>query len=621
MKKTNRTFKRFAAITSASLLAACMVAPMATGFTSSAYDIKITDNGNIDASKHTFSAYQLFTGTLNADNTGFVGGTVEWGSALNTADLRMSFIDKIKTKTFVNAEAEAAINALTASVEDGAGNTQSTAYEVALALEKLATADEADRNLLAEAISAVELASAATSTDGEISDLAAGYYFVKDTTTIGDGDAASRFILKLTGDAEVQIKTDAPTLEKKIWHNDDANNVTPDTNAFATTAPTFNTTDVLGNGWADVGDNQIGDTIYYVIKTAVPDMSNYDTYKYIIHDDMDTGLTMGSVTNIVYFAKDATTPTATIAVETDSTKNDDTDALVTVDGNDFTVDFGDLKTVLPNANGGYIYTYYTATLNANAEVSASANETQNNPNTAYLEYSNNPNVSGSGDSGNTGRTPDDTVYDWTYTFNASKVDEKGDPLAGATFELRAGGSTTAINLIEITDLSKIVGIDSVATDTKYFRIATEADKEATPNNVVTNFKSEKVTIEVDGVSQEVIKNKFVFVGLDDTKTYQLVETEAPANYNKAADPFDLIITNSYKDTDPATVDTGAKVVTINRTVDTETSDNAEIVNRKGASLPGTGGIGTTIFYLGGGAMAAIGGVYLISKRRMKKSEE
>ena len=47
----------------------------------------------------------------------------------------------------------------------------------------------------------------------------------------------------------------------------------------------------------------------------------------------------------------------------------------------------------------------------------------------------------------------------------------------------------------------------------------------------------------------------------------------------------------------------------------------DVVNNAGTVLPGTGGIGTTIFYLGGGAMAAIGGVYLISKRRMKKSEE
>jgi LPXTG-motif cell wall-anchored protein len=53
----------------------------------------------------------------------------------------------------------------------------------------------------------------------------------------------------------------------------------------------------------------------------------------------------------------------------------------------------------------------------------------------------------------------------------------------------------------------------------------------------------------------------------------------------------------------------------------DTLATVDIENKAGSALPGTGGIGTTIFYLGGGAMAAIGGIYLVSKRRMRKSEE
>ena len=54
MKKTN-TFKRFAAITSASILAACMVAPMA--MTSNAASIEIT--GISTEVVHTFEVYQV----------------------------------------------------------------------------------------------------------------------------------------------------------------------------------------------------------------------------------------------------------------------------------------------------------------------------------------------------------------------------------------------------------------------------------------------------------------------------------------------------------------------------------------------------------------------------------
>ena len=225
-------------------------------------------------------------------------------------------------------------------------------------------------------------------------------------------------------------------------------------------------------------------------------------------------------------------------------------------------------------------------------------------------YSNNPNVSGSGDTGNTGQTAPDTVYDWTYTFNASKVDEKGAALPGATFELRENSEEgAAISLVEITDVDdlKVNGITELDPNTKYFRIATSAD-----TNGDTSFTSEKVG--------EVVKNNFVFIGLDDTKTYTLVETNAPADYNEA-NPVDLTLSNSYEKDTPSNP-LGSEVTEITYKVDgTASPTGATIINRKGTSLPGTGGIGTTVFYLGGGAMVAVAGIYLISKKRMKNTQE
>ena len=60
--------------------------------------------------------------------------------------------------------------------------------------------------------------------------------------------------------------------------------------------------------------------------------------------------------------------------------------------------------------------------------------------------------------------------------------------------------------------------------------------------------------------------------------------------------------------------------TANVTLNNPNGSN-KIKNYKGASLPGTGGIGTTVFYLGGGAMVAVAGIYLISKKRMKNTQE
>ncbi|MBE6857360.1 MAG: LPXTG cell wall anchor domain-containing protein, partial [Ruminococcus sp.] len=45
-----------------------------------------------------------------------------------------------------------------------------------------------------------------------------------------------------------------------------------------------------------------------------------------------------------------------------------------------------------------------------------------------------------------------------------------------------------------------------------------------------------------------------------------------------------------------------------------------IVDTMNNTLPSTGGVGTTLFYLGGGAMVAVAGVYLISKKRMKNED-
>ena len=47
----------------------------------------------------------------------------------------------------------------------------------------------------------------------------------------------------------------------------------------------------------------------------------------------------------------------------------------------------------------------------------------------------------------------------------------------------------------------------------------------------------------------------------------------------------------------------------------------EVANSSGTQLPGTGGIGTTLFYVGGGVLVAGAGVLLITKKRAKKDAE
>ena len=76
---------------------------------------------------------------------------------------------------------------------------------------------------------------------------------------------------------------------------------------------------------------------------------------------------------------------------------------------------------------------------------------------------------------------------------------------------------------------------------------------------------------------------------------------------------------------PAFADTAATgSITINNadlkattTGNTYTNGGVKVVNKAGTTLPGTGGIGTTIFYLIGGGLMVAAAVLLIAKKRME----
>ena len=79
--------------------------------------------------------------------------------------------------------------------------------------------------------------------------------------------------------------------------------------------------------------------------------------------------------------------------------------------------------------------------------------------------------------------------------------------------------------------------------------------------------------------------------------------------------------------------TDSKISVLNKVLITDISDSlpteikekngtvmAEIDNEKGVKLPETGGMGTTLFVLGGGVTVALAGIYLISKKRTTDAE-
>ena len=227
-------------------------------------------------------------------------------------------------------------------------------------------------------------------------------------------------------------------------------------------------------------------------------------------------------------------------------------------GNVITITPGDLKYVQGVKVSSKIVIRYTARLNDDAVMGALGN-----PNIANLTYSNNPN----GNNSSTAETPDTKANVYTYQLKLNKVKENQEALAGAGFTL-------------------------------YKKV----------NNQYTEIKKFKAGSD----------STFDFKGLD-SGDYKLVESTIPSGYNAMKD-IEFSLRATYDPTLPTT-----------RTAIQATSDRAtftyeltngifttNIVNKKGALLPNTGGIGTTILYLSGTGLVLGAVILWMLKKRVNK---
>lgn len=403
-----------------------------------------------------------------------------------------------------------------------------------------------------------------TAGDCTISELNAGYYLVVDSYTDPEGeksDALSNYMIRVVGNAEVKSKHSFPTLDKEIKHNDK-------------------------DSWGVVGDNQIGDTVEFRTITTVPDTTGYTTYEYTIYDTMSAGLTSNVKAD----------SGVTIKVN-DSTVLDSTYYQVTVDGtnaNKFSVTINILKAITDGkmAAGDSLYTYYTGVLNAEAKVYDEGKQ----DNVAYLEYSNNPN-----NAGDKGKTPEKKVYDWTFKMGINKVNAKGDNLTGAKFVL------SKIGTLKVENMNCTAGVPTVTTDL----IGLIKVKDGQYRVATTSDASESVVYYIDA-GTPVIK------GLDDATDYYLYETKSPDGYNLLSAPVKFQITVDYS-ADGTAVAEGKPTVTVDSGA--PSSDlSTNVVNQSGATLPETGGMGTTLFYVLGSILAVGAIVLLVTKKRMNSAE-
>ena len=513
------------------LLALAMVCALAA--TAFAATVTIPSDGILK--DHTFTAYQIFSGR---EEEGILSD-VQWGSGINSDD----FLAALKADTTYGSLFTACTDAAAVAKVLGDNNTN---ISLANAFAKLAYANKTGTG------------TALTSGENTLAD---GYYLIVDTTAnVGEGGAYNASLLQVVGNINITVKTDAPTVEKKVQE---------------------------GGADKDAADYNIGDAVPFRLIGSVPDMSRYDTYKYVFHDTLSDGLTLNQDSIKVYVASD----------NTGSDKAEITGWTKTVSGQTFTVSFADLKTVSGASQGKYIIVEYTATLNQSAVIGLPGNS-----NKVHLEYSNKPDQSGSGDTDNTGKTPEDEVLVFTYELDTTKVDGKNPDtnLRGAKFVLlNSDGNKVA----KITN-GKFDGWQNLPSAGADGKIAAES----WPTDSV-------LTSNENGL--------FTVTGLD-AGTYKLREIVAPAGYNLLKDDITVVITATIAAGNDGKTTLTNLEVTADGTAGTGNVDSGSVgitvANNKGATLPETGGIGTTIFYTLGGILVLVAVVLLVTKKRMNGTE-
>lgn len=305
--------------------------------------------------------------------------------------------------------------------------------------------------------------------------------------------------------------------------------------------------------WGQGNDGNVGDTVNFQTTIYVTDGNPTN---YVLHDKMSNGLTFKE--DSIAVKVNDTTPITNYSVKYTNT-----------DKCTFEISFpnGTLHT-----NDKVVVTY-SATINSNAVVGTAGNE-----NETWLKY------------GNNGETTHGRTKTYTWKFNILKFftdsnDEK-QYLADVEFVLYRKNNTT--------DPAEYAKFDSNNKLTGWTKNESEAGKLRT--NATSN-----VCVE----------------GLDEG-TYFLKETATPGGFNGLTTDVEVWITSSCNTLTGANYAVEYKMV--NEEGFTDTDDEEKVVpieNKRGTTLPGTGGIGTTIFYVIGGGLMVAAAILLITKKRME----
>lgn len=320
-------------------------------------------------------------------------------------------------------------------------------------------------------------------------------------------------------------------------------------------------------GFGSSADHAINEEFQFKLTATLPASPDraYDYYKeyaVLFNDTLSNGITYDRLDSVVIKSNgipyDITNDSSMYEVDDSRLESD----------HYFVVGIPDVKACGAGLNlnaGATITVTYTAHLNENAAVNGSTD----NKNKVQLQYSNNPR-----NSAYWGFTPESAVCVYTYQLNNTKYHDEansGNELEGAGFSLYSDEACTQ-------------EVKLYKEGAFYYPI-----KNATGKTAVEMKSAADGTFNVKGL---------------DAGTYYLKETTPPAGYS-ACDKTRIVISATHDEH--------------NVNLSGESNLNNKIINIKagGITLPSTGGIGTTLFYVVGGGLMVAAIVLLVTKKRME----